>query len=97
MFDRKKFLRALDVTGLTKVESAKVLGVSRATLYLWMNNGSPHERFLLPAIDKACDALLLAVDKKLLPLPRNLTRESRAVKIASMAARLQNIPVTAGA
>lgn len=92
IFDRDKFKRALELTGLSRVESAKVFGISRATLYLWLQDGTPHERFLLPHIDKACDALLFAVDRKLLPLPRKLTREERAHKVARMAEKLQGIP-----
>jgi len=97
MFDREKFLKVLSVTGLTKVESAQVFGISRATLYLWTKDGSPHERFLLPMVNKACDALLLAVEKRLLPLPRKLTREERANKVARMAEKLRSMPAAPNA
>jgi hypothetical protein len=92
MFDRKKFIRAWECSGLTKVEFAYVLGIARPTLYDWMSTGSPNERFLLPVITKACDALLLAVEKNLLPLPRSLSKEARQAKLAKMAEKLQSIP-----
>jgi len=97
MFDRSKFKKVLSVTGLTKVESARVLGISRATLYYWLKDGTPHERFLLPTIDKACDALLLAVGKKLLPLPLSLSKEERAQKVARMAEKLHSLPTAPSA
>jgi DNA-binding XRE family transcriptional regulator len=92
MFNRTKFQRVLDTAGLSRIEVAKVLNISRATLYLWLNGGEPHQRFLAPHINKACDAILIAVDKKLLPLPRRMSKEERRAKIARMAEKLQSIP-----
>lgn len=91
MFNRTLFQRVIAESGLSRIEIAAVLGVSRATLYLWLGGGDPHPRFLAPHVNRSCEALCAAIDKKILPLPRRMARDDRRAKITKMAARLNSV------
>jgi len=90
MFNRDKLKRVCDESGLTKIEVAKLMGVSRPTLYDWLDEGEPQQQIMKNAVANICNALLVAVERKLLPLPRSLKKEDRAAKLAVMANRLHD-------
>lgn len=88
MFDRTTFERVARETGLTKGEFATVLGVTRQTVYEWLGGGEPHQDYLLRLVNRATASLAIAVERRVLPLPRKMQRPERAKKIALMADKL---------
>lgn len=60
-FDRKRLCEAMKAAGLSTSDLARVMGVSRVTVYNWLNRGEPHaliaDRYeaTLVAIEKAAD------------------------------------------
>ena len=90
MFDREKLSRVAEHSGLTKGELAFVLGVTRATVYTWLDGTTP-TKYIVVFIDRALDRLSLAIEKGVLPLSDNLSRESRKARIEKMKAGLENL------
>lgn len=91
MFDRARFSSVVQDSGLTKREIAKVLGVSHATVYGWLDNREPGQEHVLRFINKACDALRAAIQRGVLPLNRGLPRDERARKIEIMSRSVQEL------
>ena len=68
------FQRVLATAGLTKVELAQLYGVSRQTVHYWNKVGPPREGGHTARMAEVVTAALLnAVDRKILPHPRDLS------------------------
>lgn len=81
--------RVVSDSGLSRVELAKLYGVSRQTLYYWLTVSPPREGSLLARMVVVITAALLtAIDKKVLPLS-DTSSEVRARRVAAMARTLQ--------
>lgn len=83
MFNRENFARVFDDSGLTKTEIADIYGVSRQTVYAWYSGSSaPLQRTVVAKEQLYTRALITALDKRLLPLPRNpAQRKERLLKM----------------
>jgi DNA-binding XRE family transcriptional regulator len=83
MFNRESFARVFDDSGLTKTEIADIYGVSRQTVYAWYSGDSaPLQRTVVAREQLYTRALITALDKRLLPLPRNpVQRKERLLKM----------------
>ena len=84
MFDRKNFTRVFDDSGLTKQEMADLYGVSRQTIYDWKDgHSSPAQKTVAERERHYTRGLLAAMDKRLLPLPKQpAQRKERLLKMA---------------
>lgn len=83
------FQRVVSESGLTKSELAYLYGVSRQTIYDWMEGGHARKPSYTVRIAKTITkALLNAVDRKLLPLPP-MTRDARKHRVELMWKKLQ--------
>ena len=83
MFNHEAFARVFDESGLTKTEIADIYGVSRQTVYAWYSGSSaPLQRTVVAKEQLYTRALITALDKRLLPLPRNpAQRKERLLKM----------------
>jgi DNA-binding XRE family transcriptional regulator len=85
------FQRVLDSAGLTKVELAELYGVSRQTIHTWSSGGEPRmASYTARMASVITKALLIALDKRLLPLAA-MDKAARAARVKKMAATLQNL------
>ena len=83
MFNRENFAKVFDDSGLTKAELGDIYGVSRQTIYAWYSgNSAPLQRTVVAREQLYTRALLGALDKRLLPLPKNPPqRKDRLLKM----------------
>lgn len=91
MFNLPQFKQVVSTAGLSKAEIAQVYGVSRQTVYGWLDGpppkrGSYTERMAV-VITRA---LLAAVQRGVLPMPP-LDRDERRRRMAKMATTLRNL------
>lgn len=85
------FARVLGESGLTKIELARMYGVSRQTIHGWAFIGPPRAGSLLARhAEVVTQALLVAVERGLLPLEAT-DKSVRRERVAMMAARLQGL------
>ena len=90
--DLEGFRRVAKDAGLTKVELALIYGVSRQTLHYWLHEGPPRAGTYLWRMAKVITAaLIIALDKGLLPLSGSLSKEKRAARVASIAKTSQSL------
>jgi hypothetical protein len=90
MFDRKKFCKVMDDSGLSKRELTLLYGVTRQTLYMWRES-PPHQHTLADRAEKYTDALSAAISKGVLPFPASVTPERRAEFLLKIAQRLHTL------
>ncbi len=85
------FQRVLEGAGLTKIELATLYGVSRQTVHTWAGGGDPRPgSYTARMATVITTALLGAMGKRLLPLGP-LPKQTREVRIRSMAKTLQQL------
>ena len=85
------FARVLGESGLTKVELARLYGVSRQTIHYWAKVGPPREgTYTARMAATITKALLSAVEKRVLPLSA-MDAGVRRARIARMAVTLGNL------
>lgn len=90
MFDVSKFQRVVRDSGLNKSELAALYGVSRPTIYGWLEV-PPREGSVTSRLAEAITAAIIsAMDKRVLPLSPTDTAKRRE-RIASMKRTLQNL------
>lgn len=91
MFSQAAFKRVVRDSGLTKSELATLYGVARQTLYGWLGGQVPRPGSLSDRMAfTITQALCIAIDRKLLPLPA-LDIEVRRKRVATMRVRMQNL------
>jgi len=90
-FNREKFKRVFDHSGLTKNELKALYGVSRQTLYSWADAGHPSNSVIDQRAGVYTDALINAMDKNMLPLPASLDRAAREQRLARVAQTLHKL------
>lgn len=95
MFSTDDFKRVSDDSGLTKAELAGVYGVSRQTIYSWLNGPGPRPDSIVARSASATTRMLSAMlTRKLLPLKVNADeRKRRLGKITTNATTLRPDPV----
>lgn len=80
-----------DNSGLNKLELAELYGVSRQMVHYWLTVSGPRKQTYTARMEEVITASLMqAIKNKVLPLGAT-TREARAARIKSMAARLQSL------
>ena len=83
------FQQVVERSGLTRMELAKLYGVSRQTIHYWRVVGPPRENGYTARMARTItQALLTAISRRLLPLA-SLDKKQRKEKIAGMARTLQ--------
>jgi DNA-binding XRE family transcriptional regulator len=91
MFSVEKLQRVVRDSGLNKSELAALYGVSRQTLYTWLDDQPPRPGSLQARLAEAITATILAaIDKRALPLVPTDVRQRRE-RIAKMRDTLQNL------
>jgi hypothetical protein len=90
MFDRIKFRRVMNKSGLTKRELAGLYGVTRQTLYTWLEHG-PQQALLVERAERYTAGLLAGIDKNLLPFPGSLSPDQRKERLAKIARHLYTL------
>ena len=95
MFDRTKLQKIAHDSGLTRTEIARLFGVSRQTLYSWINGTSqPQQAFMKRLVGRGCDSILHAMKMKVLPMYQGLTPAQRRHHVGVMAQKVQSVPMT---
>lgn len=86
------FRRVFEKSGLTKSELAYIYQVSRQTIYDWMKGDSePKQGGIGLRFRVYTEALDTAVDKGVLPMPNNLTKEVRRRRLLTIATQLHGL------
>jgi DNA-binding XRE family transcriptional regulator len=84
---------AVNAFGLTQSELAKVLGVSRVTVNLWMNGKMNPHRLHAETVHKKLNQLKLAIELNLIPhASRGVSRHKA---IATAIKQIENGPIAA--
>ena len=85
------FARVIRESGLTKSELAFLYGVSRQTIYDWVDGKHIRKPSYTVRIAETITAVLVsAIDRKILPL-KPMSKEARAAGIARLAKTLQDL------
>lgn len=79
----------LDRSGMTKAEFAKLMRVSRVTVYKWAK-GSNVRKSIEPRLKRALSLIGKAVKGGMLPLSDDVPREERLMKIVDVLKRYAN-------
>ena len=87
-FNRAKFTEAVVKSGLSMRELGSLYGVTRQTLYVWLASGHPNHFTLDQWVGMVTEAILKAVERRLLPFSKNVLRHARNERIAKMRAAL---------
>ena len=90
MFDCLQFKRVMERSGLTKVELSELYGVSRQTLYAWLDH-VPNQHTLAERAEKYTAGLFAAISRGLLPFPPSLSKEQRKERLRKMARHLHSL------
>ncbi len=87
-FNRARFTDAVAQSGLSMRELGALYGVTRPTLYDWLAAGHPKHFTLDQWVGVVTEAILRAVERRLLPFPKSLLRPARNERIGKMRAAL---------
>lgn len=91
MFDPVEFKRVVATAGLTKTELARVYGVSRQTIYGWLDGAPPRgEGYTARMAVAITHGILSAVQRKVLPM-RAVNAAERKRRVDKMATMLQSL------
>lgn len=72
-------------SGFTKKELAGIYGVTRQTIYDWgREKYAPTQLSLAESVGKTTEALLKALEKKIIPFPPKLQPETRKARIVAI-------------
>jgi hypothetical protein len=88
MFDRDGFLSVLANSGLSKGEAAVLYGVTRQTIYNWIDGGEPTQSFIVTHAAATTKGVANAMRAKLLPFPASLTIPQRRKRLNAMVQQL---------
>jgi predicted DNA-binding protein YlxM (UPF0122 family) len=88
MFDRDGFLSVLEDSGLSKGEVAILYGVSRQTIYNWIDGGEPTQSFIVRYAAATTKGIKSACRANLLPFPAVLTPFQRKKRLNAMVQHL---------
>lgn len=80
-YNREQLTNLLAQAKLTSSDFARIMGVSRVTIYNWLNVGEPH-KILRPKYEKITAAIKRAADAGDLPVTERRA-EQRRLKILS--------------
>lgn len=95
MFDKTKLEKIVRDSGLTKLEIARLFGISRQTLYTWLEGKSmPKQDYMKRLVGRGCESILNAMKMRVLPMSVGLTKLQRRHNIGVMAQKIQSIPVS---
>jgi len=78
------FRRATEATALPKASLALLYSVTRPTIYAWLADGEPKNAALSAYADKVSAALVLAVERRILPFPASMSAKQRAEHVQRM-------------
>lgn len=85
------FERVIKETGLSRLELAKIYGVSRQTIHQWTVGAGPRPgSYTARMAIVITTALLIAVEHRILPL-LPLDKQVRRRRVATMVSRMQGI------
>ena len=90
------FQRVLEQSGLTRVELARIYGVTRQTLHYWATKGPPREGTYTARMAKVITAALVNIlAGGLLPVPQmsKLARAGRVKRMAEISQSLKPAPL----
>ena len=73
-----KYVKAAE---LRPCDIAKLLGVSRVTVSLWLNGRNNPHHLIAGRVQKLLDAVHLAVENASFPVPRDISRRERGLYI----------------
>ena len=73
-----KYVKAAE---LRPCDIAKLLGVSRVTVSLWLNGKNNPHHLLSGRVSKLLDSVRLCVDSGAFPVPRSVSRRERGLYI----------------
>lgn len=90
-FDHAMYLKVFTASGLTGEELAKLYNVSRTTLYAWRDTPPKSGSWNARSATIITEKLVTAMQKNILPLSHDLTKEYRAATLDVMVARAQKI------
>lgn len=70
--------------GLTPAEFSTLVGVKRVAVYNWVAGRSAPHKLVADRVSKTLRVLKKLVEMKKLPLPEELDRDTRKVKVAKL-------------
>jgi len=82
---QQDLIDVIRMSDLTRREIAIIFGVSRQSIYKWLDGRDPHRTQVAAVAAKALPALRSALARKILPFPK-LDREVRVKRVRDMAA-----------
>lgn len=88
MFDREGLLYVLQNSGLSKGEVGVLYGVSRQTIYNWIDGGVPTQSFIVTHAAATTKGIKSAITAHLLPFPATLTVAQRRKRLNAMVQQL---------
>lgn len=88
MFNRDGFLSVLTDSGLSKGEVGILYGVSRQTIYNWIDGGEPTQSFIVTHAAATTKGVKSAINAHLLPFPALLTIAQRRKRLNAMVQQL---------
>lgn len=94
-FNPTRFASALNRCGLSKRELGILYGVTRVTLYAWLNGGRPKHVALDRWATTVTEALIRAIDRNLLPFPESFSHATRTQRVEKMRSALLETKTTA--
>lgn len=87
----------LDEADLSTPEFARLVDVTRVAAYNWRAGRTKPHKQVVARVHRTLDLLHKLVERKVLPLPADLTREERDAKIAKLKNALTKLPESAHA
>lgn len=91
--DSAQFKRVYKRTMLSKAELALLYGVTRQTIYNWINGGEPTQGFVLKHAEEMTRILNAMLDKQLLPFSKALTKERRIERLKKVLTQVHRIAI----
>jgi DNA-binding XRE family transcriptional regulator len=87
-YNRQAFSELLTRAKLTNSDFARLIGVSRVTVYNWLTDGSPHS-MIRKKFDKVVAAVQCAVDAGELPITVRRVTERKAAIVAAVSKHIR--------
>lgn len=90
-FDRNRFVRAVNASGLTKSELGNIFEVSRQQIYNLCEDATPRNAATLRRTNLYAGAICQLIDQRVLPFPKSIEPDKRKVLITKLVKRLYEI------
>ena len=84
MFDRANFDCVVRDSGFSKGELGVLYGVSRQTIYNWIEGGGPTQPFVVRHAEVTTAGVLRALAVGVLPLPPAISKKQRVKRLNAM-------------